>query len=760
MDFNGQQPNVVGFGGLNVDDYDDPEDIKQFAIVNVTRFPKYNIKSSNHDIALLRLDRNVTINSTAIPTCLWTEKEFRFKTLETAFWAQEQRPLRVSFRTTKLSKCCTNQTDSMSEHVCVLVENDEKCEIHAGAPLQTRLMHNGRITPFLVGISSDGLDCGASATVAYTKVSNYYAWIVTAMQSYGIPVNEATYNSTSCALRFVMFRDYEDPIIMHKSNSSVSINLGHRSKSLEDQLPSYVVQLAWHTKEARNCHGIIIDESTVVTLADCVHHDGFPVTHVVLSKNVRINVSSVHIHPDFENGSAYNNIAVLDLEKFIDISQFQPVCIWHDNTIPYEKANIFGFGRADINAFWPDESDETPGYLKVQLKVQNASTCLVPDSFSASLKNGLGTEHICLGKDFFLVPDSCQLVHGGAIDESMFRSGNVYPTTYGLVQYGPDCGFGEHAIATSLASYVAWMESLLLPKRSEGNAALQFIDTSLIEGDPCTLSGELLGICVHVSKCSRMWFQLLPTDSFLLCSSSSVVCCPFDHVRKNESIHPDIANCPETVQSLMPNSRNGSMVRLGWLVEDSLEFRCIGTIITNSVILTTASCLGSVTPDWVELVANVSEVRYEVSCMVIHPGYNSSEDNINDLALVKLHNTLEWSSQVFPSCLWTKETHTPVELRMVYSEETGKIQSSLVLAMYNSDCQRTHINKVLGTQICARDRGSNSTCVSTHSQLMWYRNDGVQFVVGSAVDAPDCRDWYYMMFTRISSFTNWIAQNV
>ncbi|XP_053695453.1 uncharacterized protein LOC128742979 [Sabethes cyaneus] len=766
LDSNGQQPDVVRFGGLNVNDSENPDDIQQFDIVNITRFPEYQVDSPYHDIALLRLEKNVTTNSTAVPACLWTKEEFRFKTLNTTIWVQEQTQLKIAFKELELSNCSTNQTEHTSQHLKQynICGETEQLDVHetipSGAPLQIRLTHNGRVSPFLVGISTNENDGSIPRNLMFTKVASYQDWIIATMRSYGIIADEDMLNSTLCAMHFATQREYEDRIITYRSNESVSIDLGYRSIKQDYELPSYIVQLAWHTEESQNCYGVVIDESTVLTLAQCTIHDGSPVAHVLLPNNIWINVSSVHIHPEYGNASARNNIAILKLEKFIDTNQIQPTCIWYNHDIPSNNVDIFGFGRADIHYFWPLSLDSTFTYLQVSAKVQTASTCLIPTNYSTSLDKGSNSDLICLGRNFFLVPDSCQLLTGGALRGSTYRYHNSYPTTYGLVQFGQDCGFGEHALATNLASHVKWMESVLLPKRSEGDTALQFIDSDQTEGDSCTSNSGKLGLCVPVAKCSEKWVQLLSSDSFLLCSSNSVVCCPTDLIIDDESIASDLLNCPEIVTNLAPISQQGSMVRLGWLTNDSLEFRCIGSIITNTVILTTASCLGEVAPNLVELAGNVSQARHEVSKVLLHPAYNSSEDSSNNIALVSLKNPLEWSSEIFPACLWINETHTPLVLRMVYFDESGKTLYSLVLPMYNSDCQRTHPNRLLGTHICAKNRGSKSTCVKTASQLMWHRADKVQFIVGLAVEAPDCKDWYYMIFTRVASFKKWIAQNL
>ena len=70
-----------------------------------------------------------------------------------------------------------------------------------------------------------------------------------------------------------------------------------------------------------------------------------------------MNVSKIHIHPEYENGTAYNNIAILSLENRISIDEIQPTCIWHGKGMPDSEMHLLGYGREDINTFYYAGSD-------------------------------------------------------------------------------------------------------------------------------------------------------------------------------------------------------------------------------------------------------------------------------------------------------------------------------------------------------------------------------------------------------------------
>lgn len=107
-------------------------------------------------------------------------------------------------------------------------------------------------------------------------------------------------------------------------------------------------------------------------------------------------------------------------------------------------------------------------------------------------------------------------------------------------------------------------------------------------------------------------------------------------------------------------------VFITWFTSDAIEFRCLGTIITKRIILTSASCMGNGIPNAVKLSTNTTNQKmYRVDATLIHYAFNVT-DNTNDIAMVRLAESLVWSSDLFPACLWINTTHVPVALSMVF----------------------------------------------------------------------------------------------
>ncbi|XP_055637811.1 coagulation factor X-like [Toxorhynchites rutilus septentrionalis] len=353
---------------------------------------------------------------------------------------------------------------------------------------------------------------------------------------------------------------------------------------------------------------------------------------------------------------------------------------------------------------------------------------------------------------------------------------------YGLSYLGRECGFGEHSIAIGVASHAEWMKSVLFPNYRKSQDTMQFIDPDFQEGDSCNRADGRAARCVSVSMCSRGWNRFLLEGTIQLCATSSLVCCPLNDIVDGETsfTHPQLVRCPNLVENLRPKSPSGSLVFVGRIISNTLEIRCLGTIIAEQIILTSASCAGDDKPTTVQPVVNTTTTQkiYRVEAVLVHHAYNAT-DGTNDIALIRLKETFVWGSNLFPSCLWMNATHVPLLLSLIspinektlhvssnedryfhVGTEFERILNASALAMFNSDCQRTHMYDIQDTQLCARDRIRNFTCDTVSDQLRYDRANGVSYLVGLSTNFAHCQHSYYKMFTRISSFVSWIGRNI
>ncbi|XP_038109426.1 uncharacterized protein LOC6037525 [Culex quinquefasciatus] len=517
VDSRNRAPDVVRLGDLDLFTAVDDAHAQQFGIVAIVRHPEHRFAARYHDIALLKLDRNVRFTLTVSPACLWADEEVRFPTLTATGWgntgfAMKRTPnlLKVTLKPIDNKQCSEVYTSGdrklrsglQEQHICAVDEKMDTCEGDSGGPLQVKLLHNSRMSPFLVGVTSFGITCGASHPGVYTRVSFYHDWIVTTMRSQGAVGFEENYNATLCTLRFAEYREFDEAVVVRQKDHEAEID-GTKMRIREAPIPEQMVQIRWFRKD-RDCYGVIVDEDTVLTVADCAEFEEEPPSFITYLETKLMAISSIHVHPDHVRGSGYNNIAILKMSQLLDLPlDFQPSCIWHEPDLQ-GSVNAYGRGRRDINKFGSSKLDPTESNHLIQSPVQNASSCILSKQFDQRLPHGLASEHFCVGNDVFQVPGSCNQLAGSIFDRTLFKKNNKYHHTMALSLLGRDCGFGEHLIGTRLASHVEWMKSVLLPEYGEVASVLRYIDPDLREKDSC----EDRGRCVPVEQCSVSWRRL------------------------------------------------------------------------------------------------------------------------------------------------------------------------------------------------------------------------------------------------------------
>ncbi|EAT42862.1 AAEL005650-PA [Aedes aegypti] len=189
---NGSSPDVARFGDINIFSDEDDQFAQQLRIVQIIRHPDHRFSTTYNDIALLKLEANVTLHPTVSPACLWKDEDIRFPTLEATGWgdtgfAQERTPtlLKVTLKPINNSECHESYGTSLrrlregikNHQMCAGDERMDTCPGDSGGPLQVRLLHNGKMTPFLVGVTSFGSACGNANPGVYTRVSSFFTWI-------------------------------------------------------------------------------------------------------------------------------------------------------------------------------------------------------------------------------------------------------------------------------------------------------------------------------------------------------------------------------------------------------------------------------------------------------------------------------------------------------------------------------------------------------------------------------------------------------
>lgn len=167
---------------------------------------KYEPNSSHqrYDIALIRLNRNVTFTNNIGPVCLPPRNMKRsFGSFKVIGWGSlgegketSTRLMEVIVRERPLNVCQKLLTDSRItiDHICAGDSTYDSCSGDSGGPLMSKI--RGRV--YIVGLVSWGVECGhKSYPGVYTRVSSYGMWIYQNSREALYCNNQAFHNKSS-----------------------------------------------------------------------------------------------------------------------------------------------------------------------------------------------------------------------------------------------------------------------------------------------------------------------------------------------------------------------------------------------------------------------------------------------------------------------------------------------------------------------------------------------------------------------------------
>ncbi|EDS26178.1 neurotrypsin [Culex quinquefasciatus] len=461
------------------------------------------------------------------------------------------------------------------------------------------------------------------------------------------------------------------------------------------------------------CGGSLIWDNFVLTAAHCAVDSRNRAPDVVRLGDLdlftavddahaqQFGIVAIVRHPEHRFAARYHDIALLKLDRNVRFTlTVSPACLWADEEVRFPTLTATGWGNTGF------AMKRTPNLLKVTLKpIDNKQCSEVYTSGDRKLRSGLQEQHICAVDEKM---DTCEGDSGGPLQVKLLHNSRMSPFLVGVTSFGITCGASHPGVYTRVSFYHDWIVTTM---RSQGAVGLE-------ENYNATL-------------CALRFAEYREFDE-------AVVIRQKDHEAEIDGTKMRILEVPTPEQ----------MVQIGWTRNRTNHFLCSGSILNEEVILTTASCLGDDPPQVVS--HHHTPYLYRVGTALKHPAYNATTKN-NDIALIQLRDGLSWSSVLFPACLWTNSTHTPIVMKMLFLDQSDALKLFTVHPMYNSDCQRTHPYRMPSSQLCVRDPGRNTTCVSTTDQAVWLDPEGVPFLVGLTPHAGECVQWRYSVLTRISS---------
>ncbi|XP_052896130.1 uncharacterized protein LOC128303276 [Anopheles moucheti] len=763
-------------------------EVQQIKIAEVIRHAEYREGVRRHDIALLRLEAKVELDATVIPACLWNKEEMNFRIMEAVRWGASGSPTvsKVSVRpvpgdcerAVEMSSARSNDTVQSSD-LCVDNVDADSCLSISGGFLQVSLHHNSKMSPFVTAIGSPSSgSCAQSKPSLYTKVSPYVQWIRSTIEASGESAWEWKFREAECALRNVNLRHYEQDVLIGETDTNVLVTPA--SRNIEPKYTHAMAEIHFgYFMSQQECYGLIIDQDTVLTLAQCTTKYGKRAKYLMYLGNERNSVVNHYNHPGYREGQLYNDIGLLKTKMhFTFFGSFVPHCIWLGDELPDDTVELSGIGRRDLNHFsLHDQSVDVFEPQTTQLissaNVLPFDNCSYPEEFSVSLQRGLTEEHLCFGNEPYLVPETCDQARGGPIGGKVNKFDKQFQYAQALHLFGRDCGFGWAAVGVRLASHAHWLKSILLPDYSKDSGSLHFFNSDVAENDTCRHVDGTDGVCVDVARCPKIRYEFSVNRRVVFCTSSSVVCCPYENMLNVTSpAGRELDECedrykkdrPRTNERLLETGliadEHPHLVSIGWKMngDGKMRWDCRGTIITPRAILTSGKCLHRQTnsPSAVRLGMNDTAPIVDVQRTIIHPAYDPVTGK-NDIAVIKLKDSIaQRSATKFPACVWTNQTHTPFQMIQLLINET---EDSYVFptAKYNADCGEL-VEGIASSQLCVDVQPPN-TVVSEGDPMFWSATleDGtrMQYLVGIMSHAAG-NDKSVNVHSRVSSYVEWI----
>ncbi|XP_013144033.1 PREDICTED: trypsin 5G1-like [Papilio polytes] len=216
------------------------------------------------------------------------------------------------------------------------------------------------------------------------------------------------------------------------------------------------------------CGGSVISERFILTAGHCTSSRQYgPVTYAlvgILSRTQHVDASqrykikNIIKHPEYKAPKRYNDIALLETETEIILSdRVVPACLHVDTSADDAKALASGWGATQ------NRGSSADVLQKVILNKFSELECAILFPPTRLMLNGFnGNTQICYG-DKEKSKDTCQGDSGGPLQLKNSKIHCMY-TVVGVTSFGRACGFvGEPGIYTKVLSYVPWIESIVWP---------------------------------------------------------------------------------------------------------------------------------------------------------------------------------------------------------------------------------------------------------------------------------------------------------
>jgi len=183
----GQSNLVVALGEHNIRQDVESGTVVQGIKATAIQRSDYDSQSIDNDIAILRLEKDITFTDSIVPACLPTDKSKTYagQAATVSGWGTTSsggstsdvlKETQVEILADSASQCTPYGNPLMSGKMCAYTQGTDSCQGDSGGPLV--LKEDGRNT--LVGVVSYGNGCASPGFAGvYARVTHYLDWINT-----------------------------------------------------------------------------------------------------------------------------------------------------------------------------------------------------------------------------------------------------------------------------------------------------------------------------------------------------------------------------------------------------------------------------------------------------------------------------------------------------------------------------------------------------------------------------------------------------